>query len=160
MQDLEKLFLNELSDMYHAEKQLVKALPKLAKAARTDELRHAFEEHLEETERHVQRIESVFSLFNKPAKAKKCQAMDGIVDEGEEVLKEFKSTEALDAALIAAAQKSEHYEMASYGCLCSWAKELGKDQAVKLLKETLAEEKAADEKLTELAESRMNTMAA
>ncbi len=159
MKDLKKLFTTELADMYDAEKQLVTTLPKLAKAAKADGLRHAFEEHLEETKQHVARLESVFSLFDTPAKAKKCPAMRGIVDEGEEIVKEFKSTSALDAALIGAAQKSEHYEMASYGCLVAWAEELGNDQAAGLLKETLAEEKAADEKLTRLAEQQMNAMA-
>ncbi len=160
MQDLQKLFLTELADIYDAEKQLVNALPKLAKAAQADQLRSAFEEHLGQTEQHVERLESIFSLFSTRPKAKKCQAMDGIVEEGEKVVKEFKSTAALDAALIGAAQKSEHYEMASYGCLCSWAEELGNQEAVNLLKETLAEEKTADHKLTELAEARANPVAA
>ena len=117
MNPLQELFLDELADLLHAENQLVKALPKLAKAAQSRELKTAFEEHLEETRGHVQRINQVFALFDRPAKAKKCEAMAGLVEEGSSVLKEWEGSPALDAALIAAAQKAEHYEIASYGPL-------------------------------------------
>ncbi|HEY1172462.1 MAG TPA: ferritin-like domain-containing protein [Verrucomicrobiae bacterium] len=157
--ELKELFIEELADMLHAEKQLTKALPKLAKAADSDELREAFESHLEETETHISRIEQVFEMLEKPAKAKKCPAMEGLVKEGAEVIEEHKGSPAIDAALIAAAQKAEHYEIASYGTLCAWAEMLELEDAVDLLKETLDEEKAADEKLTELAESLANAKA-
>ncbi len=157
--ELHELFLDELADMLHAEKQLTKALPKLAKAAESDELREAFEAHLEETQTHISRIEQVFALLDKPAKAKKCPAMEGIVKEGSEVLDEYDGSPALDAALIAAAQKAEHYEIASYGCLCTWAESMGHDEALELLQATLEEEKAADEKLTEIATSVANAKA-
>ncbi|MCD6051948.1 MAG: ferritin-like protein [Verrucomicrobia bacterium] len=157
--ELHELFLDELADMLHAEKQLTKALPKLAAAAESDELREAFEAHLEETQTHISRIEQVFALLDKPAKAKKCPAMEGIVKEGSEVLDEYDGSPALDAALIAAAQKAEHYEIASYGCLCTWAESMGHDEALELLQATLEEEKAADEKLTEIATSVANAKA-
>lgn len=157
--ELKELFIEELADILHAEKQLTKALPKLAKAAESDELREAFESHLEETETHISRIEQVFEMLEKPAKAKKCPAMEGLVKEGTEVIEEHKDSPAIDAALIAAAQKAEHYEIASYGTLCAWAEMLELEDAVELLKETLDEEKATDEKLTELAESLANAKA-
>jgi ferritin-like metal-binding protein YciE len=157
--DLHKLFLDELADIYNAEQQLTKALPKLAKAAESDELREAFETHLEETEEHISRLEQVAEHLDESIKRKTCQAMKGLVEEGEEIMKEQKDTSALDAALIAAAQKVEHYEIATYGTLVTWAEQMGHDEAVELLNETLDEEKNADEKLTSVAESIANERA-
>ena len=152
MSALRETFLEELSDLYDAEKQLLKALPKMHKAAENEELKEAFESHLEETERHVERLEQVFALFNEPAKAKKCKAMQGLIAEGQELIDEDEG----DAALICAAQKVEHYEIASYGSLLAWARLLGEDPAAGLLEETLDEEKAADEKLSGIAETAVN----
>jgi ferritin-like metal-binding protein YciE len=149
---LRETFLDELADVYDAEKQLTKALPKMAKAAEHEDLKAGFEQHLQETQGHVKRLEQVFEIFGEPAKGKKCKAMHGLVEEGEELIAE----EEGDAALICGAQKVEHYEIASYGCLAAWAKLLGETEAVELLEETLNEEKATDEKLTELAESVIN----
>jgi ferritin-like metal-binding protein YciE len=157
--ELHKLFLDELADMLHAEKQLTKALPKLAEAAESNELREAFEAHLEETETHITRLEQVFESLGETPKAKKCPAMEGIIKEGKEVLDEYEDSAALDAAIIAAAQKAEHYEIASYGCLCTWAESMGHDDALELLQQTLDEEKAADEKLTVIATSWANAEA-
>lgn len=154
--DLHELLLDELADIMSAEKQLTKALPKMAKAAQSEELRSAFESHLSETENHVSRLEQVFQSIGANAKTKKCKAMEGLIAEGEELMEEMKDTSAIDAALIAAAQKVEHYEMASYGTVCAWAEQMGHDEAVELLEETLEEEKAADEKLTEIAQSTAN----
>jgi len=159
MNPLQELFLDELADLLHAENQLVKALPKMAKAAQSRDLKTAFEEHLKETRGHVQRISQVFALFDRPAKAKKCQAMEGLVEEGASLLKEWEGSPALDAALISAAQKAEHYEIASYGTLCTWAELLGNNAALKLLQQTIAEEEAADKKLTVLAENHINIQA-
>ena len=156
---LHTLFLDELADIYNAEQQLTRALPKLAKAARNDQLREAIESHLEETENHVSRLEQVFASLDESPKRKKCKGMEGIIDEGKEVLSEHKKSEELDAALISAAQKSEHYEIATYGCLCTWAEQMGHGKALDLLKETLTEEKAADEKLTGIARSTSNVQA-
>jgi ferritin-like metal-binding protein YciE len=156
---LHELFLDELADMYSAEQQLTKALPKLAKAAHSEELREAFEMHLEETENHVSRLEQVFESLDETPKKMKCKGIEGILDEGKEIMAQHKSSEELDAALISAAQKTEHYEIASYGCLCTWAEQMGHNQAFNLLKENLVEEKAADEKLTEIAKSSANVEA-
>ena len=153
---LHSLFLEELADMQNSEKQLTKALPKLAKAASSEELREAFEGHLRETENHVSRLEQVLLLLGDAASRRKCKGMKGVIDEGEEVVSNHKGTPELDAALIAAAQKAEHYEIASYGCLCTWAKTMDHQEALKLLQETLAEEKEADAKLTRIAESLAN----
>lgn len=153
---LHKLFLEELADIYNAEQQLTKALPKLAKAANNDQLRRAIEDHLEDTEKHVSRLEEVFSSLEESPKRKKCRGMEGIIEEGKEVMSEHKKSEDLDAALISAAQKSEHYEIATYGCLCKWAEQMGHDKALSLLKETLDEEKAADEKLSGIARASAN----
>ncbi len=153
---LQELFLDELADIHHAEKQLTKALPKLIKAAESDELRDAFESHLRETEEHARRVEQVFEAFGESPKRKKCKGMQGIVEEGDEMLSEFGGTPSGDAALIAAAQKAEHYEMASYGCLCTWARLMNNTDAANLLQENLEEEKEADRKLTEIAESMSN----
>lgn len=157
---LHKLFLDELADIYYAEHQLVKALPKLAKAAHNDQLREALEEHLEETERHVSRLEQVFESLDQSPRKKKCKGIEGILEEGKEIMAEHKKSEELDAALISAAQKSEHYEIASYGCLCTWAEQMGHHDAHELLSEILGEEKAADEKLTNIAKSSANLEAA
>lgn len=152
MSTLQESFVDELRDLYDAENQLLKALPKMAKAAESDELRTAFAEHREQTEEHVARLEKVFGIFDETVRAKKCKAMQGLVEEAKDLIDE----EEGDAALIAAAQKSEHYEISSYGSLAAWAKALGKKDAVKLLTQTLAEEKETDEKLTDLAESIIN----
>jgi ferritin-like metal-binding protein YciE len=160
MNDLQEVFLDELADVYHAEKQLLKALPKMARAANSEELREAFESHLEETENQVRRLEDVFEAFDRPAKGKPCKAMMGLIEEGQEIISEHKGSAALDAALICAAQKVEHYEIASYGCLCTWAKLLRNQEALRLLKETLNEEERTDELLSGLAESSINNRAA
>ena len=152
----EDLLIEELRDIYHAEKQLVKALPKMAKKAHSDKLRQAFEEHLEETRGQVERLDQVFELLDKPARGKRCEAMAGLVEEAEQMIEEIKTPEVLDAALITAAQKVEHYEIASYGSVHALAEALGKSEAASLLAETLKEEKAADEKLNKLAISDIN----
>ncbi len=156
---LHELFLDELADIYHAEQQLVKALPKMAKAAESDDLREAFESHLKETETHVSRIEKAFKELGEKPKRKRCKGMEGLLEEGKEMLSEKKDEPSLDAALIASAQKVEHYEIASYGSLCAWAKEMGHQGALRLLKENLSEEKEADEKLTSIAEDVANLRA-
>jgi ferritin-like metal-binding protein YciE len=141
--DLHELFLDELADVYSAEQQLTKALPKMAKAAESDELREAFEAHLGETEEHVSRLEEVVEGLGEKLKRKTCAAMKGLVEEAQDLMKEQKDSSALDAALIAAAQKVEHYEMASYGTLCAWAEQMGHDDALEALRSTLDEEKPA-----------------
>jgi len=156
---LHKLFLDELADIYHAERQMVKTLPKLAQSAEHENLREAFASHLRETENHVSRIEQVFASLGEPARRKKCRGMAGVIDEGKQTLDDNKGSEALDAALIAVAQKAEHYEIASYGCLCTWADLMGHQEALRLLQENLAEEKQADERLTEIAKSTANVEA-
>jgi ferritin-like metal-binding protein YciE len=157
--ELHELFLEELADMYQAEHQLTKALPKMAKAAESDELKQAFQSHSEETENQISRLEQVFTSLNEKPRSKKCRGMQGIIEESEEMMKEQKNSTALDATLISAAQKAEHYEIASYGTLAAWAEQMGHDEAFRLLKETLSEEKAADEKLSELALYRANLKA-
>jgi len=157
--DLHELFLGELADIYNAEQQLTKALPKMAKAAKNDELREAFQEHLEQTENHISRLDQVFESLGESMKRKKCKGMEGLIEEGEEVISEQKDSNALDAGLIISAQKVEHYEIAAYGSLCSWAEQMSHNDALELLKETLEEEKTTDEKLTELAESLANVQA-
>jgi ferritin-like metal-binding protein YciE len=157
--ELQELFLDELADVYNAEQQLTKALPKMAKAARNEELREGFEMHLQETENQIQRLEQVVETLGESMKRKPCKGMKGLIEEGSEMMQEKKGSAALDAALIAAAQKVEHYEIASYGTLCAWAKQLGHDEAAELLHETLEEERATDEKLTQLAESLANVEA-
>jgi ferritin-like metal-binding protein YciE len=154
---LNELFLNELKDIYWAEKHLTKALPKMAKAATTDGLRTAIENHLSETENHVSRLESAFESIGEKAVAKKCEAMAGLVKEGEEIIEDTeKGTFTRDAGIISAAQKVEHYEIASYGTLKTLAGVLGYTEAVELLDATLQEEKRADELLTKVAESSVN----
>jgi ferritin-like metal-binding protein YciE len=159
MKTLEDLFLDSLADMYYAENQLTKALPKMAKAATNDDLRAAFEKHLTETEGHVQKLEQVFETFGKTPKSKKCPAILGIIKEADEIASENKKSPTINAALIFAGQKAEHYEIASYGSLRDWAKLLGNDTAATLVEEILQEEKNADAKLTELAEEDCNESA-
>jgi ferritin-like metal-binding protein YciE len=149
MSNLRETFIDGLSDIYDAENQLLKALPKMAQAAENESLKSGFETHLTETKGHVQRLEQVFKLLDEKAKKKTCKAMKGLIEEGEEVITE----EEGDAALIAAAQKVEHYEIAGYGSLKAWAEVLGEDEAVQLLEQTLEEEKATDEKLNGVAET-------
>jgi ferritin-like metal-binding protein YciE len=154
---LEKLFTDSLKDLYWAEKHLIKALPKMKKKATTDELKSAIEEHLAQTEEHVSRLEQVFNLCGKKAQAKKCDAMEGLIKEGESVIEETEDNSMTrDAGIIMAAQKVEHYEIATYGSLVQFAKTLGMDDAAELLHKTLDEEKYADEKLTEIAEWHVN----
>jgi len=149
---LRELYIDELKDLHNAENQLVKALPKMAKAASSEELRQGFEEHLEQTKEHVQRIEEIFKALDESPKGKKCVGMEGLVKEGSEIMKEDFDDAVLDAALIGAAQRVEHYEIAAYGTVAAFAKLLGETQHASLLEETLEEEKETDEKLTELAE--------
>lgn len=156
---LQDLFIDELRDIYHAERQLLKALPKLAKAATSPDLRDAIESHLAETEEQVSRLEQAFEMLDEPAKTKTCAGMLGIVEEGSEVIKENEKGAALDAGIIAGAQRAEHYEIAAYGTIMAWAKALGHEDVAELLSKTLEEEKAADEKLTELAEAGLNEAA-
>ncbi len=156
MHTLHDLFIDQLRDLYNAENQLVKALPKMARAATSAELRSGFEEHLEQTRHHVERLEQIFEKLGARAKGKKCYAMQGLIEEGEDLIDEDPEAEVLDTGLIAAAQKVEHYEIAGYGTVCAWAQHLGQHEALELLKQTLAEEKATDEKLTRLAESSIN----
>lgn len=153
---LEDLFLNELADMYNAEHQLVKALPKLAKIATCEHLQAAFLAHLEETKGHVTKLEAVFQAFGISAKGKTCEATKGLLEEGDEIAEEFAGSHAINAALICAAQKVEHYEIATYGCLHEWAVLLAKEEAADILETILKEEKAADETLTELARTHGN----
>lgn len=157
--ELHELFLEELADVYNAEQQLTKALPKMAEAANSQELREAFESHLEETRNQITRIEEAFQALGETLKKKKCAGMEGLLEEGQEMMEEYEDSSALDAALIAAAQKVEHYEIASYGTLCAWAELIGHNQALELLKENLNEEEMADKKLTEIAESTANVEA-
>jgi ferritin-like metal-binding protein YciE len=147
---LKELYIDELKDLYSAENQLVKALPKMAKAATSEDLRAGFEEHLEQTKGHVQRLETIFEQLGESPKGKKCKGMEGLIEEGSEAIEEHDGA-VLDAALIGAAQRVEHYEMAGYGTVIAFAEELGESKHVSLLNETLEEEKATDEKLTELA---------
>lgn len=156
MKTLNDLFLDELADIYDAERRLVKALPKMAKAATCTHLQKAILSHLEETKGHVMKLEQVFDCFDKKAKGKTCDATVGLIAEGEEIAADFKGSPAINAALISAAQKVEHYEIASYGCLREWAGMLGNTKAFALLQEILDEEKAANESLTELARARNN----
>jgi ferritin-like metal-binding protein YciE len=157
---LDDLFLDTLKDIYFAEKQLLKALPKMAKAAQDTELADGFLKHAEETEVHIERLEQVFELLGKPARGKTCDAILGILEEGKSIIDDFKDTIAIDAGLISAGQAAEHYEIARYGTLKTWAQQLGHTEAVKLLDQTLSEEKATDKKLTELAISQENVKAA
>jgi ferritin-like metal-binding protein YciE len=159
MKNLKELFVHELQDLLHAEKQLVKALPKMAKAASSAELRKAFESHLSDTKEHVIRLEQVFDRFGESPDPKRCEGMEGILAEGEEMMEAAADAALMDAGLIAAAQKAEHYEIASYGCLCAWAELLGEEEALDLLKQNQEQEEAADRKLTNLAETSINPTA-
>jgi ferritin-like metal-binding protein YciE len=159
MKTLQNLFVSQLQDAYSAETQLVDALPKMAKAATEEDLRAGFQTHLQETKRQVQRLQKACQLVNCPTGGETCEAMQGLLKEGEEALNLDAEPMVKDAALIAAAQKVEHYEIALYGCLCSWADELGLSDVRDLLHQTLQEEKATDAKLTELAERRVNASA-
>jgi ferritin-like metal-binding protein YciE len=156
---LSDLFHDTLKDIYFAEKKIMSALPKMAKAAQSDELRQAFEKHLEETEGQVERLDAVFEEIDQTPRGKTCDAIMGILDEGKEIMSEYKGTPALDAGLLAAAQAVEHYEISRYGTLITWADELGLTKAGKLLKETLAEEKKTDQTLTGLAKTVVNAEA-
>jgi ferritin-like metal-binding protein YciE len=157
---VEDAFVDTLKDIYYAEKQILKSLPKMAKAATSDKLRAAFEKHEGETEVQIERLEQIFELLGKPARGKKCDAIEGILDEGKEIMEEYKGAPALDAGLLAAAQAVEHYEISRYGTLKSWAGKLSMADAVRLLNETLAEEKKTDETLTKIAETAVNAEAA
>jgi ferritin-like metal-binding protein YciE len=160
LESLQDLFVEELKDVHHAEKQLLKALPKMAKAATSEELKSAFMDHLEETEEHVQRIEQIFELLGKKPATKICKGMQGLVEEGSEIIEEDAEDEVKDVGLISAAQRVEHYEIAAYGCLRTYARVLGNKKAEQLLQQTLDEEIATDEKLTQLAENGINVEAA
>jgi ferritin-like metal-binding protein YciE len=156
---LDDLFHETLKDIFFAEKKILATLPKMAKAAQTDELRAAFEKHESETKDHVERLEKVFAAIDKKPQGKSCAAIIGITDEGAEIMKDYKGSPALDAGLLAAAQAVEHYEISRYGALIAWAEELGLDDAVTLLEETLEEEKATDQALTEIAKTAINQQA-
>ena len=158
--DLTTLFLDTLKDIYYAEKQIYKSLPKMAKAAASDELRTAFEKHHDETEGQIERLEKIFEMLDKPARGKKCDAIEGILDEGKEIMEEYADTPALDAGLLAAAQAVEHYEISRYGTLKAWATKLGMPNAVELLDQTLNEEKKTDDALSKIAVSTINAEAA
>jgi ferritin-like metal-binding protein YciE len=160
MDSLQEAFVDELRDAYDAEKQVLKALPKMIKAAASDELRTAFANHLEETKGQVARLERVFSSLDEKVRGKHCEGVAGIIEEGKSVMEEDFDEQTMDACLIASGQRVEHYEMAAYGTLVAWAKALGHSEAAALLEETLNEEKAADEKLTALAEGGINESAA
>lgn len=160
MDSLEDLLHDEIKDIYDAEKQLTKALPKLAKKASNEELREAFEAHLEETQTHVERLERVFKQLGMPVRGKKCEGMQHLIAEGNDMIAECEDDDTRDAVMIAAAQKVEHYEIASYGTIRTWANMLGQQELAAIFEETLGEEKAADEKLTGIAESFVNAAAA
>lgn len=160
MKSLQDLFVNLLKDMYYAEKQIMKALPKMAKKADSDELRQAFEHHLEETKGQIERLEQVFALCDLKPAGKTCPAIKGIIEEGEEDIKDAKDPDVLDAGMIADAQAVEHYEIARYGTMIAWAKQLGMRDAADLLQQTLDQEYNADRLLTNLAEGQLNRQAA
>lgn len=156
---LDDLFLDTLKDIYYAEKQILKALPKMAKAAKSPELKQAFEKHRDETETHVDRLGDVFEIIGKAPRGKTCDAIIGIIEEGKSVIEEFEGSPALDAGLLASAQAVEHYEISRYGTLKAWAQELGLANAVKLLDETLTEELKTDQALSTLGERKVNKQA-
>jgi ferritin-like metal-binding protein YciE len=158
--NLEDLFHETLKDIYFAEKKILTALPKLAKAAHSEELSAAFEKHAEETEAQVERLEQVFEMLDKQPRGKTCPAILGLIEEGQEVMQDFKESDALDAGLLAGAQAVEHYEISRYGTLIAWAKQMGMDDAADLLQQTLAEEEKTDKSLSKLAESAINYQAA
>lgn len=156
LQDLQDLFLDNLKDLYNAEKQLLKALPKMAKAADSEELRMAFETHTEETHGHIDRLEQVFERMGKKATGKTCKAMQGLIEENKELLEEDAAPDVLDAGMIVGAQKVEHYEIAAYGTMVEWAKLMGDKESASLLAQTLNEEETTDKKLTQLARKSIN----
>ena len=156
---LDDLFEDTLKDIYYAEKKILSVLPKMAKAAHSDELKGAFQKHEKQTEGQIARLEKVFELLDAAPRGKKCEAIEGIIEEGSEIMKEFKGAPALDAGLVSSAQAVEHYEIARYGTLKRWAEQMGMDEAANLLDETLTEEKDTDESLTELADSMVNLQA-
>ncbi|WVT77671.1 ferritin-like domain-containing protein (plasmid) [Sinorhizobium chiapasense] len=156
---LEALFYDGLKDIYYAERQILKALPKMARAAQLPDSKAAFQKHRDETEGHVERLQQVFEIIGKRAQGKTCEAIQGIIAEGEEIIEEFKGSPALDAGLISTAQAVEHYEIARYGTLKTWAKQLGLEKAVPLLDQTLQEEGATDKALTKIALSAANIKA-
>ena len=153
---LDDLFLDTLKDIYYAEKQILRALPKMARAAQSEDGKEGFLKHRDETQGQIERLEQVFEIIGKPARGKTCEAIQGIIAEANEMIEEFDGSIALDAGLISSAQAVEHYEIARYGTLIAWAKQLGHKQAVTLLQQNLAEEEATDKKLTELALSAAN----
>lgn len=159
-QTLETLFVETLKDIFYAEKQILKALPKMARSAESSELKQAFQQHRDETEGHVERLQQIFEMLEKPARGKTCDAILGIIEEGKEVMEEFEGSDALDAGLTAAAQAVEHYEIARYGTLKTWALQLGMKDAAALLDQTLQEEKKTDELLSSLAGQTVNKKAA
>jgi ferritin-like metal-binding protein YciE len=159
LKSVHDLLLDELRDIYHAERQLLKALPKMAKASNSGQLRQAFEHHLEETNGHVERLDRVFETLGKGARGQRCEAMQGLIEEAQELIDEIETPEVLDVGLITAAQKVEHYEISAYGSARALAESLGQDEIVKLLDETLGEEKKADEKLNQIALSEVNRAA-
>jgi ferritin-like metal-binding protein YciE len=159
LNSLRDVYLEELKDLLSAENQILKALPKMVKAASSEELQTAFQDHLEETKEHAQRLEQIFKKLGVTGKGKKCKAMEGLLEEGKEVMEEEGEPAAKDAALIAAAQRVEHYEMAGYGCARTFAQILGEEEAANLLQQTLDEEGAADKKLTEVAQTTINAEA-
>ncbi len=156
---LDDLFLDGLKDIYYAERKIVKALPKMMRGAQSEKLKRAFEKHKEESEQQIERLQQVFELLGKRAQGKTCPAIDGIIEEGEEILEEYKNMPALDAGLVAAAQAVEHYEITRYGTLKRWAEMLGMDDAAKLLDQTLAEESKTNELLTAFADNSANRKA-
>jgi ferritin-like metal-binding protein YciE len=156
---MDELFLNELKDVYNAEKQLVAALPRMAKAAQSPKLQQAITKHLRETEGHVKRLEQILQSLGEPLRGKKCKGMEGLIEEGKEILEEEGAPEVIDAAIISAAQRVEHYEIAAYGCLRTYALLLGNTEADQLLQQTLAEEEATDKALTALGEGGINQAA-
>lgn len=157
---LDDLFLHTLKDIYYAERKILKNLPRMAKATESEELKQAFETHREETQGQIERIEQVFEMLGKRASGKTCEAINGILEEGEGIMEDFGESEALDAGILAAAQAVEHYEIVRYGTLKTWAQELGMQDAVKLIDQNLQEEKKTDDLLTRLAEARVNQKAA
>ena len=157
---LDDLFLDTLKDIYFAEKQIVKALPKMAKAAQSPQLRAGFEKHLGETEGQIDRLEQIFDILDVPARGKTCEAILGILEEGKSIMEDFKDTPALDAGLVSAAQAVEHYEIARYGTLKAWAKQMGRVDVMKLLEATENEEIATDQALSQLATTEVNKKAA
>jgi ferritin-like metal-binding protein YciE len=160
IETMDDLFVHQLQDIYYAEQQIVKNLPKMIKKATDKQLKQGFATHLDQTKTHVERLKQVFEMHGTKVKAVNCPAIDGILQEADEVAEEIADKSVLDAALVTAAQAVEHYEMVRYGTLIAWAKQLGRDDCAAVLQETLAEEKATDQKLTELAESRINLQAA